>query len=141
MLVTAGLMRCNACSSTFQGNLVYLMKHRKNHFIPNFELRSVVLLSALVLGAGTSAYAQSTAAPMAGSAQGGAATSAASGGTASASAKDLDAAFAKADANKDGKLDKTEAQMMPAVAERFDQLDTNGDGFISREEFSKAAGS
>lgn len=105
------------------------MKHRKLHFIPNFELRSVVLLSALVLSAGTTAYAQSTAAPMAGTAQ------------ASATAKDLDAAFAKADVNKDGKLDKKEAAMMPAIADKFDQLDTNGDGFISREEFSKAAGS
>ena len=113
------------------------MKSRTQHFIPNFELRSVVLLSALVLGAGSSAYAQSTAAPMAGSAQGSAATSA----TTSATAKDLDAAFAKADTNKDGKLDKKEAQMMPAVAERFEQLDANTDGFLSREEFSKAAGS
>ncbi len=104
------------------------MKNRKRHFIPNFELRSVVLLSALVLGAGAS-YAQSTAAPMA------------AGPQANASAKDLDAAFAKADTNKDGKLDKKEAAMMPAIADKFDQLDTNADGFISREEFSKAAGS
>ena len=112
------------------------MKNRTQHFIPNFELRSVVLLSALVVGAASTAYAQSTVAPLAGSAQGGAATSAASAAT-----RDLDVAFAKADANKDGKLDKKEAQMMPAVAERFEQLDTNSDGFISREEFNKAAGS
>ena len=56
-------------------------------------------------------------------------------------AKDIDAAFMRADTNKDGKLDKKEAESLPAIAERFEQLDTNGDGFISREEFSKAAGS
>ncbi len=105
------------------------MKTRKNHFIPNFELRSVVLLSALVLGAASIAHAQSTATPMA------------AGPQANASAKEMDVAFAKADTNKDGKLDKKEAQMMPAIADRFEQLDANGDGFISREEFSKAAGS
>ena len=126
-------MGCNACSLTLQAILIICMKNRTHHFIPNFELRSVVLLSALVLGAGTSAYAQSTAAPMAGSAQGSTATS--------ATARDLDAAFAKADTNKDGRLDKKKAQMMPAVAERFEQLDANSDWFISREEFSKAAGS
>ena len=108
------------------------------HFIPNFELRSVVLFSALALGAGTSAFAQSTAAPMAGSTAGG---STAGAPAVSATAKDLDAAFAKADANKDNKLDKQEAQTMPAVAERFNQLDANADGSVSRKESSKVAGS
>ena len=122
-------MRCNSGSLTLQVTLIILMKNRSSHFIPNFELRSVVLMSALVLGGATAAQAQSTAAPMAASPQ------------ASATAKELDAAFAKADVNKDGKLDKKETQMMPSVADRFDQLDANADGFISREEFNKAAGS
>ena len=129
LLVNAARVRCNTGFLTPQVLPAYLMKTRKHHFIPNFELRSVVLLSALVLGGASIAHAQSTAAPMA------------AGPQANATAKEMDAAFAKADTNKDGKLDKKEAQMMPAVADRFEQLDTNGDGFISREEFSKAAGS
>lgn len=101
---------------------------RKKYFIPNFEAASVVLVAALALGAAV-AHAQSTATPMAAPPKPG------------ASAKDIDAAFVKADANKDGKLDKAESQTMPAVAERFDQLDANTDGFLSRDEFAKAAGS
>ena len=119
-------------------------KHLKNHFIPNFELRSALLFSALVLGAATSAHAQSTA-PMPADSESPSkqmsppAKSAAA--PAKASAKDIDTAFVRADANKDGKLDKKEADSMPAIAERFEQLDTNADGFLSREEFGKAAGS
>lgn len=86
------------------------MKNRNPHLIPNFELRSVVLMSALVLGAGTPALAQSTAAPIA------------PGSQAKATANDLDAAFTKADTNKDGKLDKKEAQTMPAIADRFERV-------------------
>ena len=110
---------------------------RNKYFIPNFEASSVVLVAALamgVLGAVTVAHAQ-TPAPAATPA----APAMAGGGK--TSAKDLDAAFARADANKDGKLDKKEAEMMPAIAERFGQLDADSDGFLSREEFGKAAGS
>jgi len=62
-------------------------------------------------------------------------------GTPKTSTKDMDAAFLRADVNKDGKMDKKEAEMMPAIAERFEQLDSNVDSVISRDEFGKAAGS
>lgn len=112
---------------------------RKKHFIPNFEASSVVLVAALALGAlgaVTAAHAQTPASPPPSASP----APAAGGGAGKASAKDLDAAFARADVNKDGKLDKKEAEMMPAISERFGQLDADSDGFISREEFSKAAG-
>ena len=108
---------------------------RKKHFIPNFEASSVVLVAALALGtlaAVTASHAQ-TSPP--------AATPAAAGGASKTSARDLDAAFGRADVNKDGRLDKKEAEVMPAIAERFGQLDADSDGAISRGEFSKAAGS
>ena len=119
-------------------------KHLKNHFIPNFEVRSALLISALVLGAGTTVHAQSTAPVPADSgspAKQMSPPAKSMAAPAKASAKDIDAAFVRADANKDGKLDKKEAENMPLIAERFEQLDTNADGFLSREEFGKAAGS
>ena len=100
---------------------------RKKYFIPNFEARSVLLVTAMALGAASAALAQPTRPTVP--------------GAPTTSAKDIDTAFARADVNKDGKLDKKEAEMMPAIAARFEQLDTDADGFISREEFDKATGS
>ena len=118
---------------------------RKMHFIPNFEASSVVLVAGLAmgaLGAASAVRAQtSLPAPAATTAPATTSAPAATGSAGNTSAKDLDAAFARADVNKDGKLDQKEAAVMPAIAERFGQLDANSDGAISREEFSKAAGS
>ena len=113
----------------------------KFHFIPNFELRSVALLTALTVGAALSGQAQTTdsgtAKPPA--MQGAPATQgAAPTPKAAPGGQDTAAAFARADANKDGKLSRQEATRLPAVEQRFDQIDTNKDQFVSREEFEAA---
>lgn len=47
----------------------------------------------------------------------------------------IEAAFARADADGDGKLSVQEAARLPAVAAKFDNLDRDKDGFISHDEF------
>jgi len=47
----------------------------------------------------------------------------------------MEAAFARADTNGDGRLSRAEAVHLPAIEARFDELDTNHDGFLSVEEF------
>jgi Ca2+-binding EF-hand superfamily protein len=47
----------------------------------------------------------------------------------------MEAAFARADVNGDGKLSRAEAVHLPAIEARFDELDTNHDGFLSVDEF------
>ncbi len=54
------------------------------------------------------------------------------------SSKDMAAAFTKADANKDGKLDKAESEGVPGLAARFEQIDADGDKMVSKAEFEKA---
>ena len=52
--------------------------------------------------------------------------------------RQVDAAFTRADSNHDGKLSRSEAERLPAIFLRFDQLDSNKDQMISREEFDNA---
>ena len=54
------------------------------------------------------------------------------------SKQEMMAAFTKADANKDGKLDIVEAENVPGLVARFKQVDTDGDGMVSKAEFEKA---
>jgi|SRR4030095_11784005 hypothetical protein len=46
-----------------------------------------------------------------------------------------EAAFQRADTNKDNKLSKEEAARLPAIAAKFEELDKNKDGFLSLDEF------
>ena len=111
----------------------------KLHFIPNFELRSVALLAALTVGAALSGHAQTTdsAAVKSPGTQSAPATPNASLKSAP-TGPDMDAAFTRADTNKDGKLSRQEAARLPAVEQRFDVIDTNKDQSLSREEFETA---
>jgi len=52
--------------------------------------------------------------------------------------RQADAAFDRADSNDDGKLSRAEAERLPAISLRFDELDTNKDQFLTREEFNNA---
>ena len=45
------------------------------------------------------------------------------------------ALFARIDTDSDGKVSKDEAARMPGVATRWEELDKNKDGALSREEF------
>ena len=47
----------------------------------------------------------------------------------------IEAAFARADTNGDGKLSREEAQRLPEIAARFDELDRDHDNFLSFAEF------
>ena len=118
----------------------------KKHSIPNLEVHSVLLLAALVLGAASAAQAQTSSTPLP-AYPNGPSPQMTTSGVADAiphnrtTATDLEAAFGRADANRDGKLSRQEAEHFPALVHRFDQIDTNHDNFISRDEFYKAAGS
>ena len=47
-------------------------------------------------------------------------------------------AFARSDKNADGKLSQQEAENLPAIAQRFEQIDTDKDGSISKTEYLEA---
>ena len=106
----------------------------KKHSIPNFEAASLLLMATLVLGAAGAVRAQMVEPSR---------TAQASGPIPSnrSTSADLEAAFQRADTNRDGKLSRQEAARFPMVEQRFDQIDANRDSFLSLEEFSKAAGS
>lgn len=95
-------------------------KRRKKFLLPNFEACSVALFAACAIGAaGAHAQASSNTTGNSGRSRAG------------------DTAFSRADSNKDGKLSREEARLLPAIYERFDQIDTDRDQFLSRAEFEE----
>ena len=82
----------------------------------SFDKRSLMLFTAITVGAASASWAQSTAAPM-------------------NNDQALIALFAQADKDGDKMLSKEEAKAIPALAERFEQVDANGDGKVSESEF------
>lgn len=49
------------------------------------------------------------------------------------------AAFERADANRDGQLNAQEAATLPAIGNRFQELDADRNGMLSRQEFQEGA--
>ena len=118
-----------------------------------FDTRSVMLFAALSLGGAAALHAQTTpsspqfgpaekTAPQAGTGftvgPGSAPAAPATGTQAQAGAA---VSFDRADTNQDGKLSVQEAARLPAIGQRFQQLDADKDGSLSRAEFEKGANS
>ena len=110
----------------------------KKHSMPNLKIRSLLLFSALTLGAALAAQAGVSASPYAAPA-----TSGQSGSVATLSSqpamRSAQAAFKRADITGRGKLNRQELEHFPAMAPHFQLIDTNHDGFISFEELIQAA--
>jgi EF hand len=110
-----------------------------------FDWRHAALLAALAIGAAGAGHAQSVAesVPSASPHVAQVARTAAPVNqltqVTQVTRMDLDAAFARADLNRDGQLSRAEAEHFPAMAQRFEQIDSNHDSFISRDEFNRAA--
>jgi EF hand len=117
-------------------------------FIPNFEMRSMVVIAVFAASA-AAVRAQTTLPPHVStvSTVSTVSVSAAADRTdrpaermvqVRSAGNPLDAAFKRADTNGDGKLSRKEAEHFPMLSQRFDLIDGNGDAFISREEFDQA---
>lgn len=112
-----------------------------------FDTRSVMLFAAISLGGAGALQAQTTSAsPQFGPSEKSApqAGSKFSSGPASATSAQTTAAIAafdRADANKDGNLSPQEAAKLPAIGQRFKELDADKNGGLSRSEFEKGANS
>jgi Ca2+-binding EF-hand superfamily protein len=52
------------------------------------------------------------------------------------STADVAVVFQALDRNKDQKISRSEASVKGSVSKRFDGIDSNGDGYLSRREFA-----
>lgn len=122
----------------------------------SFDTRSVLMFAALTVGGMGALQAQtgslhppSSSSTTSTSPMGAGDTSAprpgskfSSGPTAqSGASSSASAAFDRADANQDGQLSAQEAAQLPAIAQRFKELDTDRNGLLSRTEFEKGVNS
>ena len=141
MLAPEAVLRCNASLFNFKGARLNMKALQRRNY--SFDTRSVMLFAALSLG-GVGALQAQTSSPSSppqfgpqskSSAQAGSGFSVGpnSGGISSAAT----AAFDKADVNKDGQLSVQEAATLPAISQRFKELDTDKNGSLSRAEFDK----
>ena len=118
----------------------------------SFDKRSVLLFAALSLGGAAALHAQQAPAGTAPAASKSPSSGPSFGpGRAGPSASqngdnNLDApraasqaAFDRADANRDGQLSAQEADTLPAIGNRFMELDADKNGMLSREEFNEGA--
>ena len=94
--------------------------------------------AAVILLATSTVWAQSTAPAASGMPPAAPAAASPAPAEKPMSAKEMSAAFTKADANKDGKLDRIEAEKFPGLSARFEQVDADADKMISKSEVEKA---
>jgi len=52
------------------------------------------------------------------------------------SSADVEVVFKSLDRNNDRKISRSEASMKGSVSKRFDGIDSDGDGYLSRREFA-----
>jgi hypothetical protein len=52
------------------------------------------------------------------------------------SSKDVQVVFNSLDRDRDSKISRTEASMKGSVSKRFDGIDSDGDGYLSKQEFA-----
>lgn len=113
------------------------MKANPPRTIGAFEARSLVLFASLALGGAASSMAQPVREPAARSVTTQTSTAAPARPMAAPAASAEQAAFERADRNQDGQLSAAEAESLPVIASRMRELDTDGNGSLSRAEFHR----
>jgi hypothetical protein len=137
-----GRVDCGAMQACSTSKELCFMKALQRRNL-SFDTRSVMLFAALSLGAVAASQAQvqtSPSSPSFGPAEKSSPQNKSQfslGPSSNASAT----AFVRADTNKDGQLSAQEAAKLPAIGQRFKELDTDKNGSLSRDEFEKGANS
>jgi len=134
------MLRCNeALFHSFSPEIASMPQTTRRH-LPSFDARSVMLFAALSMGGALAQAQQPASAP---STQIGPSAPAAKPtfgpGAPAAPASTTASAFERADTNRDGQLSAAEAAQLPAIGNRFKQLDKDHNGSLSRAEFEAGA--